>query len=99
MAAPRGAGHLIPTLPAIVRKHAAVRSSSAAFVCEGKTWSWSDTYERSCRLARALGAQGVAPGDRVAWIGQNCHRFFEALFATNLLGAIFVPFNWRSSSS
>ena len=34
-------------------------------------------------------------GDRVAYLGPNHPAFVETMFATHLLGAIFVPLNFR----
>jgi len=50
------------------------------------------------RLASALRDRGVAEGDRVAYLGNNHPSFIEALFATALLGAIYVPLNTRLSA-
>ncbi|MBL8329282.1 MAG: AMP-binding protein [Rubrivivax sp.] len=52
-------------------------------------------HERACRLARALHALGIRPGDRVAAMLHNGPAFFEALFGCAQLGAIFVPINFR----
>ncbi|QCU77084.1 long-chain-fatty-acid--CoA ligase [Citricoccus sp. SGAir0253] len=51
--------------------------------------------ERIDRLADALSARGVAPGDRVAYLGENYPSFLEVLFAAGSLGAVFVPLNTR----
>jgi acyl-CoA synthetase (AMP-forming)/AMP-acid ligase II len=86
-----------PTLPEVVRQHASTRSSAPSFICERTVWTWRESWSRMCRLARQLHALGVSRGDRIAWIGQNCHRFFEAMLATNMVGGVFVPVNWRCS--
>lgn len=51
--------------------------------------------QRACRLANALAAAGIGPGDRVAALLVNCPQMLEVLFATAKLGAIFVPLNFR----
>ncbi|MEZ5675792.1 MAG: AMP-binding protein [Thalassovita sp.] len=38
---------------------------------------------------------GVAPGDRVAYLGQNSHWIAESYFSPSLIGAISVPLNYR----
>ncbi|TPX00502.1 long-chain fatty acid--CoA ligase, partial [Schumannella luteola] len=43
----------------------------------------------------ALAARGIRAGDRVAYLGNNHPSFVELLFASALLGAIFVPLNTR----
>lgn len=59
----------------------------------------SITYDalasRVARLADALIARGVQPGERIAYLGNNHPAFVETLFACGLAGAIFVPLNTR----
>lgn len=57
--------------------------------------TYADLETRACRLANALAAAGVKPGDRVAALLVNCPHMLEALFAAAKLGAIFVPLNFR----
>ncbi len=42
---------------------------------------------------------GVAPGERVLWLGQNSARVLEGILACAALGAIFCPVNWRQSEA
>ncbi len=51
--------------------------------------------ERILRLAQGLRERGVQPGDRIAYLGNNHPSFLEAMFATAMLGAVFVPLNTR----
>jgi len=59
------------------------------------------TYEvladRIDRLAAALRQRGVERGDRVAYLGNNHPSLIETMFASTMLGAIFVPLNTRLS--
>ncbi|GLW71563.1 fatty-acyl-CoA synthase [Kitasatospora phosalacinea] len=66
-----------------------------ALVHAGHRHSYADLHERSTRLAHALRTAGVRRGDRVAYLGPNHPAFLETLFATGLLGALFVPLNTR----
>jgi fatty-acyl-CoA synthase len=52
-------------------------------------------HERVLCLAHGLRALGVARGDRVAHLGPNHPAFLESLFASGVLGAVFVPLNTR----
>ncbi|SDL22128.1 fatty-acyl-CoA synthase [Glycomyces sambucus] len=61
----------------------------------GGRFTYAELHERVHRLARALRGLGVRRGDRVAYLGPNHHAFLEALFATGVLGAVFVPLNTR----
>ena len=53
---------------------------------------------RCCNWRVRCRDAGVGPGDRVLWMGQNCHRVLEALAACAHIGAVFCPVNWRQSS-
>ncbi|GAA1223017.1 long-chain fatty acid--CoA ligase [Prauserella halophila] len=60
--------------------------------------TYAQLDERVTRLARALRELGVGKGDRVALLSRNHPSYLEALFASGLLGAIFVPLNARLST-
>ena len=68
-----------------------------AVVCGAHRFTYPELDDRVNRLANALADLGVTEGERVLWLGQNCHRFFETLLATAKLGAICCPANWRLS--
>ncbi|MEO3755422.1 long-chain fatty acid--CoA ligase [Streptomyces sp. B6B3] len=57
--------------------------------------SYAELHERTTRLAHALRGLGVCHGDRVAYLGPNHPSFLETLFATSVLGAVFVGLNTR----
>ncbi|WP_417564665.1 o-succinylbenzoate--CoA ligase [Microbacterium sp.] len=67
----------------------------AAIAFRDQRIGYDELDERILRLADALNTRGVRKGDRVAYLGNNHPSFLEALFATTLLGAIFVPLNTR----
>ena len=50
-------------------------------------YTYREFGERTRRLAGALSALGVEPGDRVGTVGWNTHRHYEAYFAIPLMGA------------
>lgn len=66
---------------------------------EGRSWTYGQLAARIDRLATALAAGGVGRDDRVGFLGLNHPAFFEAMFAAARLGAIFVPLNFRLTSS
>jgi fatty-acyl-CoA synthase len=74
---------------------AALTPNRRALTFEGTTWSYGDMLERVDALAAELQHGGVCHGDRVAFLGLNQPSFFETLFASARLGAIFVPLNFR----
>ncbi|HUC35906.1 MAG TPA: AMP-binding protein [Acidimicrobiales bacterium] len=85
------------TLGDLLRGHAATRPRSTAAVCTGSRFDFAALDERTNRLANALAARGVGRGDRMLWLGQNCHRLLEGLLAAAKLGAVFCPANWRQA--
>ena len=56
-------------------------------------WTWSKLYDTVSRIAQALRAQGVGPGDRVAGFVPNMPETLAAMLATASLGAV-----WSSCS-
>ncbi len=57
--------------------------------------SWRSTHERCRKLANALQALGVVPGDRVGTLGWNHHRHLEAYYAVSGMGAVCHTINPR----
>jgi fatty-acyl-CoA synthase len=76
-------------------RRARMSPQRVALVHEGRRTSYARLHERVLRLAAALRARGVQPGDRVAYLGLNHPAFLETLFATTAVGAVFVPVNFR----
>jgi long-chain acyl-CoA synthetase len=85
----------ISTIADIVRVHAAGRPDAAALELEGRTVTFGELAERSCRVAQALRGIGVGEGDRVAFIDKNGAEWFEVTFGLAMLGAVNVSVNWR----
>ena len=61
----------------------------------GKRFTYKDLNERCNRIANVLLAQGVQPGDRVAFLLMNGVEYIEAYYAIAKVGAVMVPLNWR----
>lgn len=70
-----------------------------AVIFEDRRISFADLYDRAQRLAAALRGLGVGQGDTVALIQVNTPQCIEAYFASALLGAIYVPLNFRARPS
>ncbi|HEU5128148.1 MAG TPA: long-chain fatty acid--CoA ligase [Glycomyces sp.] len=77
------------------RRRARKTPHKTAVVDAHGRFSYAALDERVNRLAHALRGLGVRRGDRVAYLGPNHHAFLEALFASGMLGAVFVPLNAR----
>ncbi|HLY37491.1 MAG TPA: long-chain-fatty-acid--CoA ligase [Candidatus Binatia bacterium] len=67
-----------------------------ALVFEGARFTYGDTHARVRRIADALAALGVGRGTRVAALDVNSHRYVEAYYASAMLGAVFIPLNYRA---
>lgn len=61
-----------------------------------KSRSFSQLEKNAHKLAASMKSIGVVKGDRIGALCRNRIEFFETLFACAKLGAILVPFNWRS---
>lgn len=76
-------------------RHAYMNPDGVALRFKGETTTWSQLSNRSRRLAAALADAGVERGDRVIIMITNRPEFLEAVIATNVLGAVAVPINFR----
>jgi fatty-acyl-CoA synthase len=59
--------------------------------------SYRTLRERIGRLAASLHAAGIAPGDTVAVMDWDSHRYLEAYFAVPMMGAVLMTVNVRLS--
>lgn len=62
---------------------------------ECNAWTYRELAARIARVASALRACGLAPGDRVLLALENCGEFFELLFGCWAAGLCAVPVNAR----
>jgi long-chain acyl-CoA synthetase len=66
-----------------------------ALACGETRLTYTDFADRCARLAAAMQNLGMKPGDRIAVLGANCHRFVEAFVALPSGGFVIVPLNYR----
>ncbi|MDG4765031.1 fatty acid--CoA ligase [Solwaraspora sp. WMMD406] len=78
--------------------HAGRIPDSVAIECEGREVTFAALHSGSNQTAQALVAAGVAPGDRVGFLGRESERYYEIFFACAKAGAVLVPINWRLAS-
>lgn len=81
----------------MLEKAAETWPDNPAVSFEGKTQSWSETYNRCRAAATVFNDCAVEAGDRVAYLGFNSNICFESYYSPALIGAIFVPVNYRLS--
>jgi 3-oxocholest-4-en-26-oate---CoA ligase len=68
---------------------------SVAISEPGRDYTFAEFDDRSARLAAALSAAGVGPGDKVACYLYNGAAYLETVFAAFKLGAVPVNANYR----
>jgi long-chain acyl-CoA synthetase len=83
------------TLGDVVRDNARSLPLVEAIVCGAHRATYAEVEERVNRVAVVLDELGVQTGDRVVWIGLNCHRLLELVYACAKVGAVATPINWR----
>jgi fatty-acyl-CoA synthase len=82
------------TLADLVRRSARRHPGKTAIVCGDTRWTFAQFDDVVSRLAGALIARGIAPGDRVAVLARNSHAFAALRFAIARAGAVLVPINF-----
>jgi len=66
-----------------------------AVVCGDQRFTYKQFAERTARLGGALRSLGVKHGERVAFMGANCHRLLEGYYGVLEAGAVLLPLNIR----
>jgi acyl-CoA synthetase (AMP-forming)/AMP-acid ligase II len=85
------------TLSDILARWARITPDAEVFVDvgTGERRTYGQSHDRITRLANALTAEGLAPGDRVAVVGLNSVALLESFIAVLRAGGICVPVNFR----
>ena len=83
---------------AFLRRSADVFASKTAIVYGERRSTYREFGAEATRLARALQASGMRPGDRVAYLCPNIPQMLVANFGVPLAGAVLVPINTRLSA-
>ncbi|MBV9318816.1 MAG: long-chain-fatty-acid--CoA ligase [Mycobacterium sp.] len=78
-----------------LERHALMQPQAPALRFLGSTLTWAELSRRVTAVADALSRRGVGFGDRVMILMLNRTEFMESVLATNMLGAIAVPVNFR----
>lgn len=81
----------------VLRGHADERPDAPMLVTPEQTLTYGEADARANRVAQALLAEGVRPGDRVAFLDKNGPEYFDVLFGAAKVGAVDVAVNWRLS--
>ncbi|MDP9434909.1 MAG: acyl--CoA ligase family protein [Actinomycetota bacterium] len=88
--------HVTPLTPlAFLGRAAEVFPDKTAVVHGERRLTYRELAAEATRLARALQASGVSPGDRVAYLCPNTPEMLVAHFGVPLAGAVLVAINTR----
>ena len=86
------------TLADVIERNSQLHRDRLAFIADGQHISHGEYALRVERLAGGLARIGLAAGDRVAVLAQNCLAYIDLYGAAARLGLILVPVNWRLSA-
>ncbi|MGV3634390.1 MAG: class I adenylate-forming enzyme family protein [Pseudorhodoplanes sp.] len=79
----------------VYRQNALRYGDKPAFIMpDNRSRSFAEVCDRSTRLANALMARGLQPGDRVGILSRNRIEYVEA-YGVSGAGLIALPLNWR----
>ncbi len=79
----------------IVERAAAYHARRTALEQGPLTLTYGEVTQRAARLAGAMLARGIRPGDRVAILARNSFRYLELNLACAHSGIILIPLNHR----
>ncbi|TQS41931.1 long-chain-fatty-acid--CoA ligase [Cryptosporangium phraense] len=88
-------GTRVERLEDIPRRRAAATPEASAVVTTTSTTTYAELDREASRVANALLAAGVRPGDRVAYLGENSAQFLATLYGASKAGAIPTALNFR----
>ena len=83
----------------VIREQASRRPNAIAIMCGENTVDYATLHRISSRVANALLAAGVRPGDRIAYIGRDSESIYELLIGAAKSGAVLIPINWRLAAT
>jgi len=90
---------IVPLTPLDYKRRAVRDFGDKIGVVDGdRRFTYREFGDRADRLAGALRALGLAPGDRVAFISYNTHHLLEAYYGVLQARGVLTPINIRLSS-
>ncbi|MBL8187054.1 MAG: AMP-binding protein, partial [Acidobacteria bacterium] len=78
-----------------LKRAMAVYGNQEAIVSGDLRLTYNQLGERVNRWVNLMRSLGVEQGDRVAIISQNDHRLMDGFFGAPLMGAVYMPINFR----
>ena len=89
------ASQQLTNLADMVRDRAKTLGSALAYEFEGRQTTFAEFDINTNRVANALIALGVKPGERIAYLGKNSDIYFELLMGAMKAKVVMAPVNWR----
>lgn len=83
----------------MLRRNARLYHRKTAIIQDQQRFSYAEVNARCNQLANGLLSLGFKKGDKIGFMGNNCHEFVEYYFAVAKCGMIAVPVNARFSAS
>src|ERR1700760_4773854 len=92
----KNGAYYVPLTPlSFLARSAAVYPNHVSAVYEGRSFTWSQTYERCRRFASWLANKGIIEDDTVAAMLPNIPAMNELHFAVPMAGAVLNALNIR----
>jgi acyl-CoA synthetase (AMP-forming)/AMP-acid ligase II len=85
----------LQTVASVADFHARRAPEATAIICSDRSLTYAQLHQESNRVAHAMSAAGVRPGDRVAYLGKESEHYYEIFFGAAKSAAVLVPINWR----
>ena len=93
---PRLPANHVPLSPlSFLRRSARVYPNRVAVIHGARRFTYAEMLARCRRLASALAAAGVGPGDTVAVLAPNIPEMLEAHYGVPMAGAVLLTINIR----
>jgi acyl-CoA synthetase (AMP-forming)/AMP-acid ligase II len=87
----------IMDVTSLMRRTAGFNASRLCVVSGAHRLTFAQTWERGCRMANALIAAGIRPGDRVGVLEDNSVEAADFFLGAGIAGAVRVPLYPRNS--
>lgn len=72
-----------------------IAADKVALIDKDQTFTFAELQDRCSRLVGGLRNKGLAKGDRVAILADNCHEYIETYVGAPAGGLVVVPLNTR----
>ncbi|XP_076927817.1 trans-cinnamate:CoA ligase, peroxisomal-like isoform X2 [Bidens hawaiensis] len=86
----------VPLTPlTFIKRASKIYSNRTSIIDDGVRFTWTQTYQRCCRLAYSLRSLNIVKNDVVSVLAPNVPALYEMHFAVPMAGAVLNPVNTR----